>query len=381
MLLTAFAVSAMAQMHPNVAVLDLSNPHPKKTYEVVKVENFDIVTMGFSDIWDRIPNVDTIHHRDFNKRTATDDADLNILWKAAYDADYLYILADITDNEIHPDAIADVYDGDDKDGNPKYKSASDGIEFMWTTYPEYYEDVYNADSSDRWNTPAFGRWNNVGSYKTGWKLKNTAEQSVAYDGWSDVWDWDNNMPVAFDPAWKVWSAISYGNPLDGCESKVENISTTNMTFFAAIPFVGGMAGLVPSAGDQYGLEIKYDDVDESTKSEGTSSNTWNSTSNDVWFAAFYAGIIEFTDVSVFPVGVKSYSADMNLSVYPNPAVEMLNIEMNDINTVEIYNIVGRVVKSADFNKVNKAQLSVSDLSEGVYFVTVNGNQTSKFVIE
>lgn len=69
-----------------------------------------------------------------------------------------------------------------------------------------------------------------------------------------------------------------------------------------------------------------------------------------------------------------------LSVYPNPAKDILNIKAKNITGVEIYNLVGQkvsAVKSAD-------KVDVSGLSKGVYLIKVTAEgktQTTKFIKE
>jgi hypothetical protein len=80
------------------------------------------------------------------------------------------------------------------------------------------------------------------------------------------------------------------------------------------------------------------------------------------------------------------SADFNqnnlqVSLYPNPATDMLNIEMtNEINSIEIYNIQGQKVRTA-----NQKQINISDLAAGIYMVriqdTENNTATKKIVIQ
>jgi len=80
------------------------------------------------------------------------------------------------------------------------------------------------------------------------------------------------------------------------------------------------------------------------------------------------------------------SADFNqnnlqVSLYPNPATDVLNIEMtNEINSIEIYNIQGQKVRTA-----NQKQINISDLAAGIYMVriqdTENNTATKKIVIQ
>ncbi|MNK25709.1 Fibronectin type III domain protein [compost metagenome] len=55
-------------------------------------------------------------------------------------------------------------------------------------------------------------------------------------------------------------------------------------------------------------------------------------------------------------------------LYPNPVTDMLNIESNNtIDTIEVYNIVGQLMKKQSVNS-DSATIFVSDLSEGIYMV-------------
>lgn len=71
--------------------------------------------------------------------------------------------------------------------------------------------------------------------------------------------------------------------------------------------------------------------------------------------------------------------------YPNPAIEVLNVKVNDLanSNIEIYNMLGKKLLSADLIKSN-TQLSIKDLNSGVYIFKINesGKTTSgKLLIE
>lgn len=68
-----------------------------------------------------------------------------------------------------------------------------------------------------------------------------------------------------------------------------------------------------------------------------------------------------------------------LRYYPNPVNSILNIEnANGIDTVSIANALGQAVFSKAINS-SSAQIDVSSLSKGVYFVTVASGATSKTI--
>ena len=75
-----------------------------------------------------------------------------------------------------------------------------------------------------------------------------------------------------------------------------------------------------------------------------------------------------------------------LKVFPNPANEMLNINLqnNNIENCTITNALGQMVYSSanEINANHKIQLNISNLNAGVYFVKVragNGSYNAKFI--
>ena len=78
-------------------------------------------------------------------------------------------------------------------------------------------------------------------------------------------------------------------------------------------------------------------------------------------------------------------------VYPNPATDVLNIEVNASQNSEmnisVYNIMGQNVMSQNVNVttgMNVRSISTSELNSGIYFVTVKANgfeNTMKFIVK
>lgn len=101
-------------------------------------------------------------------------------------------------------------------------------------------------------------------------------------------------------------------------------------------------------------------------------------------AATQGGIL-LDDVTVSGVAGVNESLASQLSVFPNPATNVINVINNNNILVEGINIVdlnGRTVKSAKFDGVTEAQVNISDLANGVYMMTVSsdkGTMTQKIV--
>ena len=78
-------------------------------------------------------------------------------------------------------------------------------------------------------------------------------------------------------------------------------------------------------------------------------------------------------------------------VYPNPATDMLNVEVNasqsSVMSIDVYNIMGQKVQEQSVNinaGLNRPTINTSDFASGIYFVTVKANgfeNTMKFVVK
>jgi hypothetical protein len=72
-------------------------------------------------------------------------------------------------------------------------------------------------------------------------------------------------------------------------------------------------------------------------------------------------------------------SNTHMSLYPNPAVDQLNITLNRNADIVIYNIMGQEVMSVE-GHVGANTLNISSLSAGVYFVNA-GSDTQKFIVK
>ena len=70
-----------------------------------------------------------------------------------------------------------------------------------------------------------------------------------------------------------------------------------------------------------------------------------------------------------PLSVEAKTADLTVNVYPNPVSDILNIE-GDYSSVSVYNNLGVAVSH---DKDSRGHINVSNLSEGIYFVTIMKN--------
>ncbi|MCA1763885.1 MAG: T9SS type A sorting domain-containing protein [Flavobacteriales bacterium] len=99
-----------------------------------------------------------------------------------------------------------------------------------------------------------------------------------------------------------------------------------------------------------------------------------------------ASVVEFRDsyvVKLSPddfIGVDYQANAPTLSVFPNPAVDVLNIEISAKNSAySIRDMAGREVHRGLLNRAELAQISVSDLTPGAYIILVDGFAPLKWI--
>ena len=95
------------------------------------------------------------------------------------------------------------------------------------------------------------------------------------------------------------------------------------------------------------------------------------------------GTVYIDNIYVYRAATASVEDNLfNVSLYPNPASNRLNISAaNTIQNAEIYNVLGKKVMSVNINKAN-GSIDVSNLSSGIYLIKYNVNDkvgTAKFI--
>ena len=77
--------------------------------------------------------------------------------------------------------------------------------------------------------------------------------------------------------------------------------------------------------------------------------------------------------------VKGYSADLDFSVFPNPASQYIMIKSTRVRDLEIFNAVGQLVQS-DKSVQDGSMISIANLEKGLYFVK-SEDATQKLIVE
>jgi hypothetical protein len=95
----------------------------------------------------------------------------------------------------------------------------------------------------------------------------------------------------------------------------------------------------------------------------------------------------FDDVTFTTGGTAGVNENLlaSLSVFPNPATDVINVTNAEnilVNGITVTDLNGRTVKTAKFDGVANASISISDLASGIYMMTVSsdkGSMTKKIV--
>ena len=78
-----------------------------------------------------------------------------------------------------------------------------------------------------------------------------------------------------------------------------------------------------------------------------------------------------------PTAIKPNIAEIGIKAFPNPASDIIRIEADSkINNISICNIAGKIVKSINTKSANSANIILSDLKPGIYFIKINSQNGS-----
>ena len=103
--------------------------------------------------------------------------------------------------------------------------------------------------------------------------------------------------------------------------------------------------------------------------------------NDPWPTPFGSSGFDLDAVGIIH-DIAHYDVSENeieaVAVYPNPVTDRLTVKADDLQSIEIYNLVGQLVKRS-----TSSIIDFGNLNEGVYFVRVkaDGNTVTKRVMK
>jgi photosystem II stability/assembly factor-like uncharacterized protein len=84
----------------------------------------------------------------------------------------------------------------------------------------------------------------------------------------------------------------------------------------------------------------------------------------------------FTAVPYAPIELPSSSPTLELSIHPNPAYDIVHVQVRDANasTLGLYNILGERLLETDVDQSHNSTFDVSSLKTGLYTIAARGHQ-------
>ncbi len=312
------------------------NYEPRVTYTVPYTfgETIEFDGLQLEDAWLESDKalVDQVVDLDVGDYPAS-DADNSASWYALYDEDYLYIYADITD-----DNIVVMSDPESDDAQPWM---NDGIELFFDIKDRRYDlDRISAEQHQlRYN---INRKDDDGNL--------TADTSALGSEYLSTW-----AEVKGATTYQFEIAIPWGGIAQGAVDSVD------------IP-----AYITDSIkpGKKISFEISVIDADEEDGRQ--SILNW---SNDTGEDQAYSTSLYWGQLILGANSAIRKTNTLTASIYPNPANETLKIAMEGMTQVIIYNVAGQQVMVQN-NHNDSATLNVSDLTAGLYIVEVRSAKGS-----
>lgn len=157
--------------------------------------------------------------------------------------------------------------------------------------------------------------------------------------------------------------------------------TPNTDYYIGVAQPSNSAGYFPVASYTSATNLTPPNTLYSQPIAGGAPSVQNSALGFLGIKAMFQGTCTST-----PTGISEVKNNVvNLSLYPNPAKDILTVSIANVDnaTINVINALGQVVLSLK-NASETNTLNVANLAKGVYFVTVtNGQQksTQKLVIE
>ncbi len=109
-------------------------------------------------------------------------------------------------------------------------------------------------------------------------------------------------------------------------------------------------------------------------------HTGNSRPGDLWNVSRWGSCSNWVNsVPNATLSTETFTASTEgLNLYPNPAKNQITISGLKVNeTYTIYNTIGAVVKRGTL--ANNEEISIANLTNGMYFLKLSGNRTLKFI--
>ena len=231
-------------------------------------------------------------------------------------------------------------------------------------WPEYFGYIGDLEGNQEFNIHDFSLH---GDYHCGpvampVLLKVPGSDSDMVAVWTAIDE--NNMDSKGNFYFKLWASVS----LDGGHTWWNKINLAddfmyqyNECVYPQAAIVGTTLIVVAQMDDETGTFVQSDDLD-------SSNNYYQGLTFDLYEL-----------IPIGPFGTTEEEHNTHITVYPNPAVDRLNVTLNKNTVMMVYNIMGQVVMNIE-GHVGANNIDVSNLNSGIYFISAGGD-AKKFVVK
>lgn len=122
-------------------------------------------------------------------------------------------------------------------------------------------------------------------------------------------------------------------------------------------------------------ELNYNFVDKSAISFG----------DRIFYRLRQVDLGEDALFSFTPIRLVTFDENVTLEtlLFPNPVIsgQSVNVQGNDIRSIEVYNTNGELVNLIEENGVRSTSIGTSNLARGLYIVVINNKEKLKFIVQ
>ncbi|MBR5984100.1 MAG: T9SS type A sorting domain-containing protein [Bacteroidales bacterium] len=250
------------------------------------------------------------------------------------------------------------------DGEPTTLTANGGETYMWS----------NGSTSNSINVSNGGTYSVIATNENGCTAMVSANVVAGYSV-------TNAISETTDSEF-VWNGQTYTESGDyvqtftaanGCDSVVTLHLTVNSVQYYNIFVISNNNAYGTTTGTgvyEANAEIQI----SATANDGYEFLSWNDGNTDTLRTITVTGDATYIATFIPATGIEE-NANLQISIFPNPATDILNITSSEtISEIEIVNALGQVVYRTEVNADN-AVCDVEGLKAGVYVVRIHGTDT------
>jgi hypothetical protein len=234
------------------------------------------------------------------------------------------------------------------------QSTSNSVYYMASTYGNGVPSTFNTSSS--YIGQDFNLWAAAANY-----MEEDVNSCGPYVFNSETYTSNATVETSYDD--------------NGCYTFI----TTNINIFPELDLSVSQAGSTLTA-NQTGVAYQWVDCNQKgLPINGATGQSFTPTESGIYAVQITSTeCVEYSEcveVTVSGVGIES-NQEQFVNLYPNPANNVLHVELKEIEKIQILSVSGQVIMDLDAAQTHQVDLSA--LSQGVYFVRVN-NEILRFV--